>query len=204
MKKMPVIFLSLILVLSTAGMAGALPFSNTIDFEGSSSGGVTYQVIYDTGNTTSPGSAGYDFAFTYEHTVTFNPAAAEITDATLSLRHKLNFAYDLGHLGPFDLGEIWFLWNDTAALIGNLSNSSCGWVTDTFALDSDLFANVSGSSWTIAFILDENTWGQCESLWLDWSKLEGNYAPVPEPVSMLLFGTGLLGLGGFVRRKFKK
>lgn len=70
------------MVLMTAGMAGALPFSNTIDFEGSSSGGVTYKVIYDTGNTTSPGSAGYDFAFTYEHTVTFNPAAAEITDAT--------------------------------------------------------------------------------------------------------------------------
>jgi hypothetical protein len=34
--------------------------------------------------------------------------------------------------------------------------------------------------------------------------LYGTRTPVPEPVSMLLFGTGLVGVGGYVRRKLKK
>jgi hypothetical protein len=61
---------------------------------------------------------------------------------------------------------------------------------------------------------DPQSWNGIEDLKLDgfWEgkgaishvALYGSSQPVPEPISMLLFGTGLVGVGGYVRRKFKK
>jgi hypothetical protein len=34
--------------------------------------------------------------------------------------------------------------------------------------------------------------------------VKGVQTPVPEPISMLLFGTGLVAAGGYVRRRMKK
>ena len=52
-------------------------------------------------------------------------------------------------------------------------------------------------------------WGVTDAFGFHWGMTCANdviegAAPVPEPATMLLLGTGLIGLAGLGRRKFKK
>ena len=92
----------------------------------------------------------------------------------------------------------------------NLVEVSCLWdfslQPDSFTLASLSFIGISGGHSDLLFsnvLLSDDSWpaGSLDAI-LGTGSVDVA-APVPEPATLLLFGTGLAGLAGF-RKKFKK
>jgi hypothetical protein len=185
MKKILMFICAVTLVLGMAGTASAIPYTDT----------------YDAGHVYMRGSLfGSDDSVSWTFDITdpasggFNPGTQDVTSASV----RLNFSddgWDFFEFARLDVGENRFYWEVDTGNVG-FAITSLMTLSDTGRVAATLTARWGDfyfNSATLSAIGTE----------LDPSGGDAP-APVPEPSTILLMGTGILGLVAYGRKRYNK
>lgn len=185
MKKLLIILCALSLVFGMVGAAGATPitFTDSTIFYSDHTDPNVDLVSYG-GSYVNKLEYITDWVM-WTHHFTFDPEVDEVLSGTLTVMLKddtdpwyqpFEFAFGWAEDGTWDFGEV--------------NNGSYSYdVSASYLADGSftiMIASVGGD------------------FFINQSDLEITYEPIPEPATLILFGTGLIGLAGLGKKKFKK
>ncbi len=134
---------------------------------------------------------------------THNAIGGTITSATLNID-----AWDVDHSsGEVDRISAWSIQDNDWIVLGELQGSNDAWGYTTFTLDSSWYDEIAAGLQVWMDISVGASSGWVVSLAKSALEVNGGTipgpgpSPVPVPAAVWLFGSGLLGLAGFSRKK---